>query len=215
MHIYNHNQVNQPIINIEKSKKREKKRTISLSPSETLNLMKEIESQFVQPRPQPELNGEVGVTLSDIARSLGVTHKDLKRKVDRSGAKGRINRMKHRIRTYILIPAAGARTDSYVMDITAAQHIVSKYDNDAGWAYTDYLIRCKDALTVSLAELEKNTIEINLLRKKLAESEQKQSEVQKKIRTPARHEVVLGEEFDTYCSDGLKKVAKVTRKRRR
>ena len=138
-----------------------------ISGDQILQMMKDVESRFIKPKPQSELGGKLGVTLTDIAESLGVAHKDLRRKVERSGAVEKITCLNHLIRTYILIPAVGARTESYVMDIEAAQHIVSKYDNAAGWAYTDYLIRCKDALKVSLEDHKKLVADLAKANKKI------------------------------------------------
>ena len=207
MNIYTHEEIRTPITKVENAKNNKTK----ISSKHILKMMKEVEERFVKPQPQPELGGRQGVTLSDISVSLGVKHFDSKRKLDRSSAIKRISALNHSLATYVAHSTNGSQYESYVMDIEAAQHIVSKYDNDAGWAYTDYLIRCKDALTVSLIELEKKTAQIEYLKKKVTESEQREAEP-KRIRKKPEHKVVLGEEFSTYDSEGLKKVAKVTAK---
>ena len=155
------------------SKRKTKKEKARISSDQLLEMMTEFESNFVNPVAQPELNDELGVTLSDIAESLGVSHKDLRRKLERSGAVEKITCLNHLIRTYVPHSANGVSFKSYVMDIEAAQHVVSKYDNVQGWAYTDYLIRCKNALKVSLEQHQKLEAELDRISSELSESNKK------------------------------------------
>lgn len=151
-------------------KKKDKAR---ISPEQVLKMMKEVEVRFIKPKPQPELNGALGVTLSDIAESLDIKLYGLKRKIERSGAIENLTSLNHLIKTYVSHLANGVLTESYVMDLASAQHIVSKYDNAAGWAYTDYLIRCKDALKVSLQEFQKLEAELKRSDSQLNEANKK------------------------------------------
>ena len=155
------------------SKRKTKKEKARISSDQLLEMMTEFESNFVNPVAQPELNDELGVTLSDIAESLGVSHKDLRRKIERSGAVEKITCLNHLIRTYVPHSANGVSFKSYVMDIEAAQHVVSKYDNVQGWAYTDYLIRCKNALKVSLEQHQNLEAELDRISSELSESNKK------------------------------------------
>ena len=198
--------------NVEKQKRKTKKERARISPSQILKMMKEVENRFIKPKPQKALDGALGVSLFDIAHSLGTSHAELRRKAERSGDIDLIRAFNHKIMTIVILTAEGKRVESYILDMMAAQHIVAKYDNLEGRFYLDFLIRCKDALTVSLEELNKNTEQISHLKKKLAESEKKQAEAQKRIRKTCEYEVVLGEEYDTYGEQGLKKVAKVAKK---
>ena len=211
MNIYTHEEIKTPITKVEKAKRKTKKERASISPSEILTMMEEVESQFIRPEPQDLLNGELGVTLFDIAQSLGASHAEIKRRFERSGEPEYCQAFGYKTMITIIVPAAGPRADSYVLDMAAAQSFISKYDNFRGRSYLHYLIKCKDALTVSLIELEKKTAQIEYLKKKVTESEQREAEP-KRIRKKPEHKVVVGEEFSTYDSEGLKKVAKVTAK---
>lgn len=155
------------------SKRKTKKEKARISSDQLLEMMTEFESNFVNPVAQPELNDELGVTLSDIAESLGVSHKDLRKKLERSGAVEKITCLNHLIRTYVPHSANGVSFKSYVMDIEAAQHVVSKYDNVQGWAYTDYLIRCKNALKVSLNEFQRLEADLKRSDNELAKANKK------------------------------------------
>ena len=65
-----------------RGKKRTKKDRASSSPSKLLKMMKEAEQKFITPTPQKALGGQPGVTLVDVANSLGAQHSDLRRRVE-------------------------------------------------------------------------------------------------------------------------------------
>ena len=103
----------------------------------------EIEGNFVSPSPQTDLDGKLGVKLEEVAQSLGVSYGDLKRKITRSNSVEKIKALGYDIRSTLKIPKSGSRSQSYVMEVGAAQHIVAKYNNPAGWLYVEFLLRCK------------------------------------------------------------------------
>ena len=147
----------------QKSKGRNQKPPSSYS--EMKKMIEGFESRFIMPSMQPELDGVFGVTLKDIATSLGVAHKDLRRKIETSGDLEFITSRNYLIRKILLIPAAGARTDSYVMEVRAAQFVVSSYNNLAGRTYLDYLLRTNEAFKFSLDEMQEQTKKIEHLEK--------------------------------------------------
>ena len=146
---------------------RKKKDKARMSADQVLQMMKEAESRFIKPVPRKELKGALGITLFDVAQSLGVSHYDLKRRIERSGELEYLKAFGHQTTTTIVVPPTGPRAESYVLDVMAAQHIVAKYDNWAGRFYLDFLIRCKDALKVSLDKYQKLETELAKANKKI------------------------------------------------
>lgn len=141
-----------------------------LSSFELKRKMLDFEGQFIKPKPQDELNGKHGVTLTDISVSLRVSHSDLKRKVDRSGAIDYLSALEYEIKPFIFLTAANKYVDSYVLDVMAAQHIVGSFNNVAGWYYRDFLIRSKEAFKVSLDQFNRIVEENNNTLKELQEA---------------------------------------------
>lgn len=150
-----------------KRKNTKKKEKAKLLPSEIKKMMREVENNFIKPKPQKELNGDLGVTLFDIAQSLGTSHAELKRRVERSGELEYLKAFGHRTMSTVIVPSSGPKSLSFVLDVMAAQHIVAKYDNFAGRYYLDFLIRCKDAFKISLESHEKIRTELDDMSKKL------------------------------------------------
>lgn len=155
------------------SKRKTKKEKARISSDQLLEMIAEAETKFIKPKPQPDLDGELGVTLSDIAESLGVAHSDLRRKLERSGEMEFLTILNHKVKTIVFFTADNRAVDSYVLDMMAAQHIVAKYDNLSGRYYLDFLIRCKDALKVSLEQHQKLETELDRISSELSESNKK------------------------------------------
>ena len=195
----------------EKSKEKKKERP-RISPAQIQKMMREVEANFIKPTAQAELGGKLGATLSDVAVNLGVSHAELKRKIERSGDIEYITAFNHEILTYVIIPSPGKKSDSYVMDIQAIQHIISNYNNFAGRYYLDYLIRCQKALTVSLEGLQQNSEEIQQLKKELEESRRKNTTTKIRNRKECEYNVILGEDYQKHVLNGVQRVACVTKK---
>ena len=102
-------------------------------------------SQFVSPSTRPELGGELGLDLHEIAKSLGTKFADLKVKVDRMIKDNRITAM-----AYAATVEAGTyverKIDSYLFDVESARFLVAKTNTKIGDAYTRHLIQCEAAL---------------------------------------------------------------------
>ena len=155
------------------SKRKTKKEKARISSDQLLEMIAEAETKFIKPKPQPDLDGELGVTLSDIAESLGVAHSDLRRKLERSGEMEFLTILNHKVKTIVFFTADNRAVDSYVLDMMAAQHIVAKYDNLSGRYYLDFLIRCKDALKVSLNEFQRLEADLKRSDNELAKANKK------------------------------------------
>lgn len=178
-------------IGIASSKKRRRKKDrANISASELKEKMAEVEANFIKPRPMKELDGELGVTLFDIAQSLGTSHAELKRSVERSGELEYLRVFGYQTMTTVIVPAAGPRSESYVINVMAAQHIVAKYDNFAGRYYLDFLIRCKDALKVSLGALQKTESNLKEAQRDLTEA-RKQIAALTQPRLTRRNNIIL------------------------
>jgi len=104
-----------------------------------------IPSQFVSPSPRSELNGELGLDLHEIAKSLGAEFKHVKEKYLRMEKDNRIKGV-----VYTATIDSGTyreRTiESYVLDLDSAKFFVAKWDSEVGDAYTRFLIQCEKKL---------------------------------------------------------------------
>jgi len=108
-----------------------------------------IESGFVLPYAQDKLNGELGLTLHEIAKSLQVQFKNAKQKLDRMIKDNRIVG----VAAYTAAnDSNGLEVVSYILPITEAKFFVAKYDNEIGDAYTRFLIQCESVLMAKLIE---------------------------------------------------------------
>ncbi len=112
-----------------------------------------VPSQFVSPSPRPELNGELGLDLHEIAKSLGVDFKHVKEKYLRME---KANRIKGAVYTATI--DSGTYTErtieSYVLDLDSAKFFVAKWDSEVGDAYTRFLIQCEKKLERTQSQLE-------------------------------------------------------------
>ena len=114
-------------------------------------------SNFVLPSIRTELNGELGLDLHQIAKSLNIEFKDAKKKLlDR----GMLERIKTQHFTAVAIATSieslnflrpTQEVESYVLDINAAKFFVAKYDNEIGDAYLACLIGQENTMENILA----------------------------------------------------------------
>ncbi|MFK7951783.1 MAG: hypothetical protein AB8B73_02980, partial [Ekhidna sp.] len=122
-------------------------------------------------------------------KSLGVHHSDLRRKFERSGAISYLTCLNYEVKTFVYT-SQNKQIDSYILDVMAAHHIVGSYNNLAGWYYRDFLIRCKDALKVSLDALNKAEYQLIATRKDLGEAKKK-IEILTQPRITRRNNIVI------------------------
>lgn len=129
--------------------------------------MKSIEtvSNFVVPSARVELDGQLGLTVHEIAQSLGTQHREVKEAVEREWE----NLIELTVRAITPTVPAGFTTkevESYVLSVPAAQFIVARFGNKIGAAYCKYLIQ----QTQTLEQMEKGCEESPELALKFAEA---------------------------------------------
>ena len=100
-------------------------------------------NSFIKPQPYAELGGELGLTLHEVALSLGITFKDAKRKFELSTEYPMGRKLSATVN-------AGARgmtnVESYVLTVRQAKKFVGRYQNAIGDAYLDYLLDCEEGI---------------------------------------------------------------------
>ena len=97
---------------------------------------------FVPPKPQSKLNGELGLTVEDIANSLGAEKKNIRRFI----RKETIQRgLKYANFKWAPIGAHHTANDGvyedYVLDVNAAKFVIARYGNKRGAEYLAYLVK--------------------------------------------------------------------------
>lgn len=113
-----------------------------------------------EPRPCPELQGELGLTSLQIAKSLGASHDDVKRNIRRIAERHPIFRMESgEMRND---KRKGRPVQFYIVPVDVAKFIVARYENDTGAAYLQYLIdfenkarKAEPEMRSALAEMQK------------------------------------------------------------
>lgn len=101
-------------------------------------------STFVIPSAKSELNGELGLTLHEVATSLGIEFKHAKAVLEKN-----INDYST-VEISATVNAGFAGTvevKSYVLDVDDAKLFVASYNNDVGKGYRKFLIQCEKKLT--------------------------------------------------------------------
>ena len=101
---------------------------------------------FIPPKPQSELNGEFGLTVNDIATSLGIKTKHVREKLEQRGLLDRIKSCDFNVVAFATsLPHGGngamKEGTDYVLDLNAAKWFVGKYNNEAGDKYLAYLVK--------------------------------------------------------------------------
>jgi hypothetical protein len=108
------------------------------------------ELSFVKPSEKPELNGEVGLTLHEIAKSLQVNYADARKKLERMIES---NRIKSSQEYASFNDFTKLETRCYALPITEAKFFVAKYNNEIGDAYTRFLIACEGEVIRRVSKL--------------------------------------------------------------
>lgn len=148
--------------------------------------MNDIDIGYFKPRPQPVLDGELGLTSEDVARSIGISHRHLLQDL-----RGRRYVVFLRQAGFELAEVSanrkgpGRKGKFFVFNTEAAKAVVATSRTELGAGYLRYLIACEHAIEAGLPLLR---AEIADLRAKL-ESLVKP----KRLRGPGRrHRVVVG-----------------------
>jgi phage anti-repressor protein len=113
-----------------------------------------IPSQFVSPSPRSELNGELGLDLHEIAKSLGARFPDVKEKYLRMEKDNRIKGVAYTAHVDQGPIRGVVEVQSYVLDLDSAKFFVAKWDSEVGDAYTRFLIQCEKKLEKAQFQLE-------------------------------------------------------------
>ena len=99
-----------------------------------------IVGKFRKPEPQSNLNGQLGLTVKDIAESLGIEAGNVRQKLGSRGMVDRLKSLKFNIITVANFNSNGVEYVDYVLDVNAAKFFVAKYENAQGDAYLKYLV---------------------------------------------------------------------------
>ena len=103
-------------------------------------------SQFVSPSPRSELNGELGLDLHEIAKSLGARFADVKEKYLRMEKDNRIKGVAYTAHVDQGPIRGMVEVKSYVLSVEDAKFFVAGYNNEVGKAYRRWLIQCEKKL---------------------------------------------------------------------
>ena len=107
-------------------------------------MLQVVSNSFVSPSAQSALNGEIGLTLHDVALSLGAEFKIVKRKLLERGMLERIKAQNFTAVPVVTSIDAGSygerEIESFTLDVDAAKFFVAKYDNEIGDSYLAFLI---------------------------------------------------------------------------
>lgn len=95
----------------------------------------QISPEYAKPSPQPALHGEMGLSSKDLAKSLGVFHKNILAKIRRLNESVKWVGLGFRLAAY--------EADEYSLNTDLAKAFVAKWDNENGWGYMRYLLDCE------------------------------------------------------------------------
>lgn len=124
---------------------------------------------LVEPYPQPALDGALGLTSEDIARSLGARSADIRRRLRRSTF---ISDWKKR--NFSIVSNSTAEIPgSYVFDVNSAKVFVATYDNDMGRDYLAFLLNCERAVVETIPRMIRELGEAREIIKKLTKPKRK------------------------------------------
>ena len=98
-------------------------------------------NRFVPAKPQSELNGQMGLTVQDIAESLGVDVGHIRRNLAARGMLERLKVLNLKIIPFGNLNSNGVEYTDYVLDLGAAKFVIARYNNVVGDAYLSYLIK--------------------------------------------------------------------------
>ena len=107
--------------------------------------------EFVEPNVKIELEGELGLNLYEIAKSLQTRYAEVKEKLERMSIAGRITIVAY---TVIVVNKGFHKHEEKVpiLPVSEAKFFVTKYDNEVGDAYTRFLIKCEETLLKKMRE---------------------------------------------------------------
>lgn len=194
----------------EKSKKRG--RTHPGSYSEMKKMIEETEARFVNPEPQSLLEGNPGLTLTQMSESLGIPHAEMRRKFDKSGVKKYLSQCNYDVMEFSITSLDNKQVRSYVFSVEAAKHVAASVNSLKGFLYRDFLIRSTDALKVTIEHAEEQSKTIEDLKKENCEL---RKIVKKKVKSydPICNLILGSAERDSLLK-GKSKVAEVAQKRK-
>lgn len=98
-------------------------------------LKEESGSKFVLPAPQKILNGKLGLSLVDIASSIGMQHRDLMKKFATSGEKSYLEGFGQEVRYQ-----GDSEIPTYILDVRASISFVARYSNFSARFFLNTLI---------------------------------------------------------------------------
>jgi hypothetical protein len=111
---------------------------------------------FVKPYHQEHLEGALGLSSHDIARSLGTSTEIIRKVIRNSKFEKFAQDAGMNIRTVVRkINGRGRPEQVYFFDVEAAKVFVARYSNDLGFKYCHFLVRCEKVLLERLPQLEK------------------------------------------------------------
>jgi hypothetical protein len=95
---------------------------------------------YIKPYPQPALDGELGLTAKDIAKSLGVKAENVRKKIRKANYA--------KIPEFLVIPVGMINEnnrlyDEYIFSVMGAKAFVARWPNHMGDAYFKYLLDCE------------------------------------------------------------------------
>ena len=97
--------------------------------------VKEVKAEFIQPYAQEALNGELGLTSTDLAKSLGVQHKHVLEKIRRMTIEKILD---------LGLMAAKTAGNEFSLSTETAKFFVARWNNDLGSGYLKYLLSCEN-----------------------------------------------------------------------
>jgi phage anti-repressor protein len=100
-----------------------------------------IPSQFVSPSPRSELNGELGLTHYEVAKSLNKAPHHVKEKLEKMREEGRIQYIEIQINN-----ENGRLVQVPLLDLDTAKFYVLKDNSELGDGYARHLIQCEKKL---------------------------------------------------------------------
>jgi len=135
----------------------------------------ELVNTFVSPTKQVALNGELGLSAGDVAKSLGARSTNVRKKL-----KSMIPRMKKLGFGQAEISAHTSKNIKYqehILSVEAARFFVGKYENEIGDAYLAYLLKCENFVSdIETAAQNDPIIQGSLQLIKLRMEQQKQEQ---------------------------------------
>lgn len=106
-----------------------------------MNNVIEAANRFIKPVPQSKLNGQLGLTVQDIASSLGIEPKHVREKLTSRGMLDRIKACGFNAVAFATHSANGSDYTDFTLDVNAAKWFIAKYNNTIADDYLGYLVK--------------------------------------------------------------------------